>query len=382
MVAAGTYVLARFQSLLAIDVPSRILLGVLASVTMVWAALLAFAQTDLKRMLAYSTLSQVAIMSSALAFVLGPDRAGGAALGHLFSHALFKALLFLAVGWLAVLGGGTAFVTLRGRARGRGALLWALGIGFASLAGVPPLVGFFSKEGVLHAAEDSLSGPDAGLAWLVLGALVLTVGLTAAYCTRAWYLLTRERTGGLEQAEAEEGQEESAEEAAPAGDERATGEHEARPVTLGAAVTVAVLAVLTVVGGVLLVPLGGPHVGIVLAVLSVLVVAAVFLGVRGLAAGGRDPADRLGAAVADRSDRGFGVDRLYVGLGRAVLAVARLVVRLDRDVVDAYPRGAAALTGLAGRAGDRAHRATPSAGLLAVVVGVVAVAVAGVTAWR
>ena len=135
---------------------------------------------------------------------------------------MFKSLLFLAVGWLSVLAGGTAFVALRGRARGRGALYWSLAVGLASLAGLPPLVGFFSKEGVLFAAEESLSGADAGLAWFVLIALVVTVGLTAAYCTRAWLLLTTEREGGLAELEAEEGQAESAEEAAPAGDEAAT----------------------------------------------------------------------------------------------------------------------------------------------------------------
>ncbi|MEP6630042.1 MAG: NADH-quinone oxidoreductase subunit L [Lapillicoccus sp.] len=382
MVAAGTYLLARFQSLLAIDVPSRIVLGVLASLTMVWAALLAFAQTDVKRMLAYSTLSQVAIMASAMAFVLGPDQAAGAALGHLVSHALFKALLFLSVGWLSVLAGGTAFVALRGRARGRGALLWSLGIGLAALAGVPPLVGFFSKEGILGVAEAAISGPDAGLAWLVLGSLLLTVALTAAYGTRAWILLTTEQAGGLAEAEAQEGQDESAEEAAPAGDEAPTGAHEARPVTIGAAITVSVLALLTVVGALLLVPLGGIHVGAVLAVTSVVLVVGVFLGVRALARQGRDPAQGLGPRAAELSGRGFGVDRLYVGVGRSVVAVARLVVRLDRDVVDAYPRGAASLAGLAGRAGHRTHRAAPSSGLVAVVVGVVAVAVAGVTAWR
>ncbi|MGI8679785.1 MAG: hypothetical protein ACR2LX_14115, partial [Jatrophihabitans sp.] len=228
------------------------------------------------------------------------------------------------------------------------------------------------------AAEESLSGHDAGLAWFVLLALLLTIALTAAYATRAWLLLATERAGGLAQAEAEEGQAESTQEAAPAGDEHATAAHRSRPVTVAAAVTVCVLAVLTVVGGLLLVPIGrGIHIGFGLAVVSVVLVVAVFFGVRALAAGGRDPAARLGPAIGDLSDRGFRVDAAYVGLGRVVTAVTRLVMRLDRHVVDAYPRGAASVTSLAGRAGERAHRGTPSAGLLAVVVGVVLVAVAG-----
>ena len=382
MVAAGTYVVARLHPLYAVDDPARIVLGVLAGLTMVWAALLAFGQTDVKRMLAYSTLSQIAVMASALAFVLGPDETPGLALNHLFSHAMFKSLLFLGIGWLSVLAGGTAFLALRGRATGRGALYWSLAVGLAALAGIPPLVGFFSKEGVLFAAEESLSGPDAGLAWFVLITLVVTVGLTAAYCTRAWLLLTTERAGGLAELEAEEGQEESDEEAAPAGDEAATGAHEARPVTMAAALTVSALAVLTVVGGLLLIPIGGIHLGLVMTVVSLLVIALGFLGVRALATDGRDPADRLGPAVVEQSDRGFGFDTVYVAVGRVVNALARLVVRLDRDVVDAYPRGAAALTGIAGRVGEKAHRAAPSTGLVAVVVGVVLVAVAGVTVWR
>ncbi len=390
MVAAGTYVVARLHPLYAVDDTARIVLGVLAGMTMVWAALLAFAQSDIKRMLAYSTLSQIAVMASALAFRLAPNEAPELALGHLFSHALFKSLLFLAVGWLSVLAGGTAFVALRGRAQGRGALYWSLAVGLASLAGLPPLVGFFSKEGILFAAEESLSGADAGLAWFVLIALVVTVGLTAAYCTRAWLLLTTEREGGLAGLEAEEGQAESAEEAAPAGDEAATGAHwahggagEIRPVTMAAALTVSALAVLTVFGGLLLIPVsGGIHLGLVMTVVSLVVIGLAFVGVRSLATAGHDPARRLGPAAADLSDRGFGFDAVYVAVGRAVIAVARLVVRLDRDVVDAYPRGAASLTGIAGRAGEKAHRGAPSTGLVAVVVGVVLVAVVGVTVWH
>ncbi len=382
MVAAGTYVVARLHPLYAIDDTSRTVLGVLAAVTMIWAGALAFAQSDVKRMLAYSTLSQVAIMISALVFSIQPRQAPNAALGHLFSHAIFKSLLFLAIGWLSVLGGGTAFVALRGRARGRGALQWSIGIGLAALAGVPPLVGFFSKEGVLAVAEDSLGGPEGGLALFLLVALLLTIVLTAAYCTRAWLLLTTEQAGGLAVAESQEGQAESVEEAALAGDDLPTSAHEGRPITVGAAVTVSALAVLTVFGSLLLIPISGIHVGLAVAAFSVLLVALVFVGIRALSGGGRDALERMPPQLTARAENGFGVDAVYVAVGRAVVATARLVVRLDQDVVDAYPRSLVVLTRAAGRAGDRAHRGAPSTGLLAVVVGVVAVAVAGVTVWR
>jgi len=431
MVAAGTYVIARFHPMYAVDGASRTLLGVLAAVTMVWAAVLAFAQPDLKRMLAYSTLSQVAIMLSALAFA-GFSNGTGAGLSHLLSHALFKSLLFLAVGWLSVLAGGTAFVALRGRARGRGALLWSIGIGLGALAGLPPLVGFFSKEGVLAVAAEELGGPDAPTAWVVLLALVVTVPLTAAYCTRAWLLLTApvseandastteaagatageaagtrgamasEAAGAtagatrgatqsatqaeeveLAETEAQTGQAESPDAAASAGDDDATAAHTGRPITGAAAVTVSGLALLTVVGAVFLLPVtGGLHVSVGLTVVSLALVGLALLAVRSATSGATDPATRLGPRWQERSDRGFGADTAYLGVARAVLAVARLVVVLDRDVVDAYPRGAAGVTALLGRAGERTHRGAPSAGLVALVIGVVGLAVVGVTVWH
>ena len=408
MVAAGTYVIARLHPMYAVDGGSRAVLGVLAALTMLWAALLAFAQSDVKRMLAYSTLSQVAIMASALAFAgLAPGSADVGAdpsavgLAHLFSHALFKSLLFLAIGWLSVVGGGTALVALRGRAHGRGVLPWSIAVGLGALAGVPPLVGFFSKEGVITLALEQRAGTQPALAWLVTVALVVTVVLTAAYCTRAWLLLTTTPGGGpsevtgaapdaelaeeleLARVEAESGQLESGQAAASAGDDQATAAHGPRPVGRAVEVTVSVLAVLTVLGAVFLVPLTGSlHVGLPIALVTLVAVALTFVIVRAAARDAADPASRLGSRWQVGSDRGFGADRAYVAVGRAVLALARLVVTLDRDVVDAYPRGAAGLTGMIGRAGERAHRATPSAGLVAVVVGVVAVAVLGVTAWH
>ena len=390
MVAAGTYVIARLFPLYAGHDGARTLLAVLTAVTMVYAALLALAQTDLKRMLAYSTLSQVAIMLSALAAApaeIGPDPG----VGHLIAHAFFKALLFLGAGWLSVLAGATALVALRGRLRPTGALRWAMGIGLASLAGVPPLVGFFSKDTVVGAAIDGATSGGGLRAWLVVLALFVTVVLTAAYCTRAWLLLDTPvtatgiapQTGPAVVAEEDLALVTSADSADDAEVERVHA-HGHPTITLSAALVVSVLAALTVVGVLLLLSLpGAVHLGLVSALLSVLLVVGAAYAVWSLSDRGRlDVAERIPAGVRDPAVRGFGADTAYVAFGRAVTALARLVVALDRDVVDAYPRATAVVARAAGRAGERGHRAVPSLSVLGLLVGAVVVAILGVTAWR
>ncbi len=229
---------------------------------------IALAQTDLKRMLAYSTLSQIAIMLSALAAApaeLGP----GAGISHLIGHAFFKALLFLGAGWLSVLAGATALAALRGRLRPTGALRWSMGIGLAALAGVPPLIGFFTKDTVIDAALEGATGGGGFRAWLVVVALFVTVVLTAAYCTRAWLLLDTPvaATGELPAAAPAVVAEEdvavvtTADSADDAEVERVHA-HGHAAITLPAALVVSVLAALTVVGTLLLTSLrGGVHVG-------------------------------------------------------------------------------------------------------------------------
>src|SRR6478735_2147992 len=374
MVAAGTYVIARLFSLYASHDGARTFLAVLTAVTMVYAALLALVQTDLKRTLAYSTLSQIAIMISALATAphdLGP----GAALSQLIGHAFFKALLFLAAGWLSVLAGATALVALRGRLRPTGALRWATGIGLASLAGVPPLIGFFTKDTVIDAA---IEGEGVG-ATIVVVALFVTVVLTAAYCTRAWLLLdtpVADEVGDApETDEVVVAQDDVAvvtvADSADDAEVERVHAHGHAPITLPAALVVSVLAALCVVGTLFLTGLrGGIHVGLLSALLSVLLVVGAALAVWSLSGRGRvDVAEQVPASLRVRAVRGFGIDTAYVGVGRAVTATARLVVTLDRDVVDAYPRAAAAVVRGLGRLGDRAHRGVPSAALVALLVG-------------
>jgi NADH-quinone oxidoreductase subunit L len=148
---------------------------------------------------------------------------------------------------------------------------------------------------------------------------------------------------------------------------------------------VTVLALLSVLGGLVvltpLIDLDG-HLGWLVATLSVLLIVGAGLAVHSVAQGG-DPAVRVVGARMPLFDNGLGVDRLYLALvARPVLALAHLVVFLDREVVDAYVRGAAAATRLGGAGGQRAHGAERAAsGLVWVVAGVVAVALAGVALW-
>jgi NADH-quinone oxidoreductase subunit L len=357
MVAAGTFVLAQLFDLLVVAEGARWLLAVSTAVTMVWAALLAFGQSDLKRLLAYSTLSQVALMLSALA-VAPADEGPGAGVLHLYSHAFFKALLFLAIGWLSVIVGGTAATTLRGGLRGHLFVRPALFVGLLSLAGVPPLVGFASKEHVLAAAE---AGAGAGevRGWLVLAAALVTVVLTAAYCMRAWIVLDDLAAADIDR-------------------------HEADNAGLGVRAVVTGLVALTVLGGlVVFTPLVdlGTQVSWWMALLSLLLIAGAGFAVA-RAARGEDPAERLVGARIPLFDSGFGVDRLYVAVAAPVLALARLVVFLDREVIDAYVRGAAATALVSGRGGNRVHSTERAASALAwVAAGVVAVALAGVALW-
>jgi NADH-quinone oxidoreductase subunit L len=379
------------------------LLAVITAVTMIGAAILAFGQSDLKRLLAYSTLSQIAIMLSALAVAPASTGAGPAVL-HLLSHALFKSLLFLSIGWLSVLVAGTAAVAMSGGVRHHPELKWPIGIGLLALAGVPPLVGFVSKEYVLAAAHDNVSESASAGGWIVLISVGLTVVLTAAYCTRAWLVLTH--TGVDEEpthvapvrespAAVEVGLIEILTEPAP--DEApvlvSTAEVQVEPdhghaeIHRSARLSVGLLASLSVVGGLIIfTPLVAvePHITLWLAASSVLLVltaAAVVRSMTTVGGSGDAAVDRLGAERMTQFDQGFGADGIYVAIASKVVALARIVVIADRQVIDAYVRGSVVATRWVGSAGERAHTHKPSSYLVWLLVGLLAVGVVGVTSW-
>ncbi|MGE9807449.1 NADH-quinone oxidoreductase subunit L [Janibacter sp. G1551] len=352
MVAAGTFVLAQLAQLLDAAPVAGTVLGVSVGITMIGAALLALGQSDLKRMLAWSTVSQIAIMLAPLA-VAAPHAASGAALFHLYGHALFKSLLFLAVGWLGLIGGGTSARALAGTGRVHPAAMTAWALGLISLAGVPFFVGGLSKEHVVEVVGHESDPLARGL----LLALLITVVLTAAYATRA-LLVVALPTGAREQTRAV-----------------------AAPVAIG---VLLVLSALTVLGGLVmatdLIPLDLSPASDILLVAGLVVVGAAFAWLTAARRGTPIVAPGL---LATRADAGLGVDRLYrAAIATPVLALARLVAWVDTEVVDAWVRGAAAGVRTLGAVGHRAHATERSStGLVAVALGLVVLVGLGVVAW-
>jgi NADH-quinone oxidoreductase subunit L len=187
MVAAGIYVVARFYPMFLAAPAVLTVMAAIACVTMFGAAVIALAQSDLKRVLAWSTVSQLAYMLAALA--VGSREA---AIFHLLSHAFFKALLFLAAGVVIHQVGTSSLAQLGGLRRVMPVTFATMTVGLLALVGVFPLAGFFSKESILVAAERAGHGEapvNAAVGWLVLAAALLTVVVTAAYATRLWVLV-------------------------------------------------------------------------------------------------------------------------------------------------------------------------------------------------
>jgi NADH-quinone oxidoreductase subunit L len=185
MVAAGVYVVARLFPAFAGAPDSLTVLALSASITMVLGACAALAQEDIKRVLAWSTVSQIAYMAGGLA-VGGVD----AGLFHLLAHAAFKALLFLAAGAVIIAVGSNVMSAMGGLRHAMPVTFWTMTAGLGALAGLPPFAGFFSKESVIGAAHRAALGESATAApwvgWTVLVAGIVTAGLTGAYAARLW----------------------------------------------------------------------------------------------------------------------------------------------------------------------------------------------------
>jgi NADH-quinone oxidoreductase subunit L len=359
MVAAGVFLVARLYGVFSASQAAMTALAIIASVTMLGAALFALAQDDLKRVLAWSTVSQLGYMFGGLA--VGGYTAG---IMHLLAHGAFKALLFLAAGVLAHGVGSTSLTAMGGLRRQLPVTFVTMTIGFAALAGVVPMVGFFTKDAILGAALDAAEhgGPSGtGSAWLVLACGLLTVAVTAAYSFRAWLLVFF----GKGPADA----------------------HEGSWLMRGPLV---VLAVLTAEGGVVVLAPGllgeTPRPGLVHVPIALLTTLLVLLSLAltygewwRLESG--DPAASLGRLRRPLA-REFAVDEAYdIAFVRPVLSAAALTVDTDRDVVEPYVLGSGAAAMLLGRLVRLAQTGRVQTYLTVVVLGVAAIAAsAGVMA--
>lgn len=407
MVAAGTVVLARLLPLLEASSSARLTLVICAGLSTVFAGILAYAQTDLKRLLAWSTVSQVGLMLLGLAILptgKGPDLA----LNHLVSHAMFKALLFLVFGWLSVLVGGTVAARMSGATRLHPATRALVAIGLLSLAGVPPMAGFVSKDLIIDEAATRAVAGDA-VARIAFAALVASVVLTTAYCMRAWLVIDHrsvvERHAALDivddsvsvqevgivemfvtSAQVDrKGHEVDVEPAPPPLIEEDAVEPALMP-DAAARSGLQVLALLAAIGGLVvgtpLLTVDWQHPTWALMAATLLLMTAVALVVRTQSLGTPfgDAAHRLPRQFRLSADRGFGVDSLYVGLGGSVLALARLVATGERSL-DAGVRSSA--TGVRGLAisGQRLQNGTPTAGLVAIALGILLVGLIGISLW-
>ncbi len=186
MVTAGVYLIARSAPLFAQSPDASAVVAWVGGLTALLAALVALAQTDIKRILAYSTISQLGFM-----FVAVGVGAYWVGIFHVLTHACFKGLLFLTSGSVIHGLGGEQDVRRMGGLR-RFMPLTALTalVGTLAIAGVPLLAGFFSKDAILLHTFASTLLADHG-AGVLYGVLLLSATLTAAYMGR-WYLLVFE----------------------------------------------------------------------------------------------------------------------------------------------------------------------------------------------
>ncbi|MFE5024785.1 NADH-quinone oxidoreductase subunit L [Streptomyces sp. NPDC056656] len=402
MVAAGVYFVARLLPVFAASGAALVVLAVMAAVTMTGSALAALAQDDIKRVLAYSTIGQLGYMTGALAV---GDR--GAAVFHLLSHGAFKALLFLGAG-VVIHAAGTNSLAAMSRMKDLRDRVpdayWTMTVALLALAAIPPFSGFFSKEAVLGSAEHAATGHAEAIpssaGWIVLVSGLLTALLTAAYATRLWLLAFRGH--GAE---------------AP--------DHGKQPVAMNAVLwvlaipslafgltvgvlpdwfdgrsltptlTTSVLATgVALIGGIVTyaawrhttalaarVPLGAvaahPDADGGLVEAEVIATHTAAYGDIAYAPDPADPGRLLLGPLHRHAATGFHLDAVYAALFvRPVLAAASLVRFLDREVVETYVRGAAAVPNWLGRAVRRAQTGNVQTYLSALLAGTVVLAIA------
>ncbi len=347
MVASGVFLVARAWPVFEASGLARATMLAVGVLTALYAAVVALAQTDIKKMLAYSTISQLGFMFAALG-----AGAWGAAMFHLATHAAFKALLFLAAGSV-IHGSGTQDMDeMGGLARTMPVTAAAWTAGALALSGWWPFAGFFSKDAVIAAV--AAASPVAS--WV----LVLTSAVTALY---VWSATFRVFLGA------------------------SRADHAAHESGRSMLAPLAVLALLSAAAGwagpAFAERLGAPEEHAALATIAA-AVAAVAAGTALAYALYRRAPERgasLPGGLQSAARSGFGVDAaVHALVVRPAVAFAQWVARVaDEKVVDRAVEGSAALTGRVG--GMLARLQTGEADVYASLVAVGFVLLTAVVVW-
>jgi NADH-quinone oxidoreductase subunit L len=376
MVAAGVFLVARTYPIFEVSGALPVVAGI-GAFTALFAAVIAVAQYDIKRILAYSTVSQLGFMVAALGI-------GGwtAAMFHLLMHAFFKALLFLGSG--SVIHGMEAAVghdsntsqdirNMGGLRRFMPTTFWTYMAGYLALAGFPGLAGFWSKDEIL--ADAANHGE-----WVVLGALLVASFLTAFYMTRQVAMVFLGPFRGTQP------RREAADYGVTTGQGRAHGHaggpqehsssvlassHEPHESPWTMTTPLVVLALFAVFAGFVNLPYDGWHHladfffpfaekessfnGTIMLIASLVALAGIGVGYalyRGafLTAQDRDPLERMLPGAFRLAHERFRVDELYAAtLGRLTGALARGWTWLDTRVLGRLVSGTGGLTEFLGR---------------------------------
>src|SRR5262252_7509015 len=179
MVTAGVYMVARSHAIFERAPSAMLVVAIIGTLTALFAATIGIAQTDIKKVLAYSTVSQLGYMFIACgvgAFSMG--------IFHLMTHAFFKGLLFLSAGAVIHSVGGNQDMRTMGGLRSKIPwTFWCMTAGTFAIAGFPPLAGYFSKDAILYHAFVNTYG-----SWVYWAIGLFTAFLTSFYMFRLWFL--------------------------------------------------------------------------------------------------------------------------------------------------------------------------------------------------
>lgn len=188
MVVAGVFLVARMFPVYLMEGAATYFIVVIGAATAFYAAMVACTQIDIKRVLAFSTISQIAFMMVSLGVASGGDGevchhglGYMASMFHMFTHAMFKALLFLGAGALIHAVHSNDYTAMGGLRKYMPVTRWTFLIGCLAIAGIPPFSGFFSKDEILSAAYSY--NPVAGV-WMTVVA-----AMTAFYMFRLYFLV-------------------------------------------------------------------------------------------------------------------------------------------------------------------------------------------------